>query len=98
LKGAEAFSQEPFKGLRALLFLSPLKRLYCSLSRLYYALLRLFLKRCFGVHFFFLQTCLCYYTDPNNLGVQKTLNFDGGGLRVAKGQESNELAGIYIYI
>jgi hypothetical protein len=34
---------------------------------------------------------LCYYTDPNNLGVQKTLNFDGGSLHVVKGQECNEL-------
>ena len=37
------------------------------------------------------QMNLCYYTDPNNLGVQKTLNFDGGRLHVAKGQEANEL-------
>ena len=74
--------------------LSSLKRLYCSLLRLYYVLFKLFFKRYFGCAKKKMQTCLCYYTDPNNLGVQKTLNFDGGGLRVAKGQESNELAGM----
>ena len=37
------------------------------------------------------QTRLSYFADPNNLGVQKMVNFDGGGLKVHKGKEINEL-------